>query len=292
MARHFSAEVLNMIWLNLNVSVLDSPEFLGCDPVERATWLCLLRYCIGQENGGRIPGCRTWKDRQWQQLVRITSAEVSAACDLWEWMGDDLLVTHYPLEKESEVVTKRGKARENGKLGGRPKSQNPPINNPEVTNVGFFKEPSGNPAHNPEGTQPESGKERKGMEGEGNGKRESESAGEPADVDLENVRLMDSVIAAYPKNGNEMEAKRALALLSLTAPDLLAIREKVLILSKKMAILPESERRFCPAKHTFFSERRWNDDPNQAPWTAAPDRDAKKPLIPPLKPGKWSNNQI
>ena len=41
-----------MDWLNLHISVLDSPQVLRCDPVRRATWLFLLRYCISQENGG------------------------------------------------------------------------------------------------------------------------------------------------------------------------------------------------------------------------------------------------
>src|SRR6187402_3567434 len=92
-----------MIWINLNVSVLDSAEFIGCTPTERATWLCLLRYCAGQENGGRIAGCRKWKDRQWQQLVRVTLREVLTDCNLWSWDGDNLAVWNYPARKEAEV---------------------------------------------------------------------------------------------------------------------------------------------------------------------------------------------
>lgn len=110
-----------MNWLNLNVSVLDSPEFLGCEPTERATWLCLLRYCIGQENGGLIAGCLVWKDRQWQQLVRVTAQEALTSCALWKWEGDNLRVLHYPSEKESEIKTKR----EHGKRGGRPRKSEP-----------------------------------------------------------------------------------------------------------------------------------------------------------------------
>jgi len=123
-----------VIWLNLNVSVLDSPEVVGAEPVERATWLFLLRFCVGQENGGRIKGCRNWKDRQWQQLVRITQAETQAKTKLWVWEDDDLLVSFYPSEKENQVqrlrnigsVTSEAKteaARLNGKKGGRPKTQ-------------------------------------------------------------------------------------------------------------------------------------------------------------------------
>jgi hypothetical protein len=70
-----------MIWLNLNVATLDSEEFVGSDPVERATWLCLLRYCVGQENGGRIAGCKKWKDSHWQQLCRVTLREIFRELD-------------------------------------------------------------------------------------------------------------------------------------------------------------------------------------------------------------------
>jgi hypothetical protein len=131
-----------MNWLNLSIQTLDSEHFLGSDPVERATWLCLLRYCIGQENGGTIPTCAGWADRKWQQLVRVTRDEVQSACDLWQWHGDTLIVWGYPIEKEQEVQRNResgargglkgGKstseakaeaAKTNGSKGGRPKTQ-------------------------------------------------------------------------------------------------------------------------------------------------------------------------
>lgn len=131
-----------MNWINLNVTVLDSEEFLGADPVERATWLCLLRYCIGQENGGRIEGARLWKDRKWQQVVRVTGKEVASECDLWTWDGDDLLVAFYPTDKEAEIQhlrsigkqtseAKRAAAKANGSKGGRPTKN--PAENPTET---------------------------------------------------------------------------------------------------------------------------------------------------------------
>jgi hypothetical protein len=125
-------------WLNLHISVLDSPQVLRCDPVRRATWLFLLRYCISQENGGVIEDCAAWGDTSWQQIVRVKLREVRAESPLWTWEGDNLRVTFYPSEKESEVQAKRtggtygGKAateakaqaaRENGRKGGRPKTQ-------------------------------------------------------------------------------------------------------------------------------------------------------------------------
>jgi hypothetical protein len=109
-----------MDWINLHTSFLDSPEFLGAEPVTRATWLCLLRYCVGQENGGRIAGADAWGDRKWQQLVRVTLREVRAESELWTWNGTDLHVFAYPFEKEQQVRAARLRAQENGTKGGRP----------------------------------------------------------------------------------------------------------------------------------------------------------------------------
>lgn len=96
-----------MDWINLHASTLDSPEFIGANPVQRSTWLCLLRFCAGQENAGQIVGATTWGDRKWQQLVRVTLREVRAASDLWRWVGDDLEVNFYPVEKQKEIEAKR-----------------------------------------------------------------------------------------------------------------------------------------------------------------------------------------
>lgn len=113
-----------MEWLNLHTSVLDSSAFIGSEPSARATWLCLLRYCIGQENGGKITGARTWGDRKWQQLVRVTLKEVQAESDLWTWDADSITVYMYPSDKEDEVRTRRENARKNGMAGGRPRLTN------------------------------------------------------------------------------------------------------------------------------------------------------------------------
>lgn len=139
-----------MDWLNIHTSTLDSPEFVGSSPVERSTWLCLLRFCIGQENGGRIVGARGWKDRQWQQLARVTLREVGVGTRLWRWENDDLVVGFYPKDKEDEVRSRREVARQNGANGGRPKK----------TDVGIQKKP----------TLVNSGKAEGEGEGEGEGK--------------------------------------------------------------------------------------------------------------------------
>jgi hypothetical protein len=107
-----------MDWLNLHTSVLDSPECLRCDPVRRATWVWLLRYCIGQENNGIIKGCREWGDATWQQLCRVKLREITLESPLWVWNGNDLCVAYYPTEKQAEVQAKR----EVGRRGGRPRN--------------------------------------------------------------------------------------------------------------------------------------------------------------------------
>lgn len=116
-----------MEYLNIHTSTLDSPEFVGADQIERGTWLCLQRYCIGQENSGVIPDCGKWKDRQWQQLCRVTLREVRREARLFRWEGMNLRVFYYPLEAEEKVIRKRLVAQENGKSGGRP------LKNPEET---------------------------------------------------------------------------------------------------------------------------------------------------------------
>lgn len=100
-----------MEFLNLHSSALDSPEMAGADPAELGTWLMLARYCAGQENGGVIAGCREWRDRKWQTVVRVAQAMVMHEAELWTWDGDDLHVKHYPAEQEAAVKAKRERNR-------------------------------------------------------------------------------------------------------------------------------------------------------------------------------------
>jgi hypothetical protein len=104
-----------MNWLNIYTPVLRSPEFIGSEPVARATWLYVFAYCAEQENGGRIIGAKNWKDRQWQQTCGVTLSEVESSKPLLAWEGEDLVLHSYPNEKEAEVQAKR----EGGKKGGK-----------------------------------------------------------------------------------------------------------------------------------------------------------------------------
>ena len=165
-----------MDWINIHRTTLSTEEFLGCDPVQRATWLCLLAYCVDQENGGTICEAGAWGDRRWQQIIRITKAEAQDKCPLWSWDGLDLTVWAYPLEKEAIVQQRRGSGRlggsaktqaktqaskQNGALGGRPISvSRDSMPTPEQNN------PSRNPSRNPSETQAETqrNRNRKGKE--------------------------------------------------------------------------------------------------------------------------------
>lgn len=162
-----------MNWLNLSIQILDSENFIGSDPVDRSTWLCLLRFCIGQENSGVIEGCGGWADRKWQQLVRITKREAMRESDLWTWEGDRLIVWGYPVDKQEEIQTKRERAKTNGQRGGRPKQ----------TNVGTNEKPTLVISAKAEG---EGERKEKGKEGEGEGNCEvSPSPPPPQMLDFE-----------------------------------------------------------------------------------------------------------
>lgn len=103
-----------MNWLNINTTSLRSPEFISSEPVERATWLCVLSYSAEQENGGRVLGAALWSDRQWQQTCGVTLAEVRQTTRLLLIEGDDVLVAFYPREQEKKQQNNRRKASAGG----------------------------------------------------------------------------------------------------------------------------------------------------------------------------------
>lgn len=103
-----------MEWINLKVSTIRQPEYVGSKPIQRSTWFNVLAYCIEQENGGRIKGAATWADRQWQQTCGVLAREVKGAPLLIIVETADVVVWNYPTEKEREVQAKR----EGGRLGG------------------------------------------------------------------------------------------------------------------------------------------------------------------------------
>jgi hypothetical protein len=104
-----------MEWMNIRVSTIRSPDYMGSNPTERATWINVFAYCVEQENGGRIIGGADWKDRQWQQCCGVTAREVRSASKLIRVEGEDVVIQGYPAEKEIEVRARRNIAAEASK---------------------------------------------------------------------------------------------------------------------------------------------------------------------------------
>lgn len=100
-----------MEYINIHVSTVDSVEFRSAEPEQRSTWLNLLRFCCGQENGGCIEKAAALTDRQWIGICGVTAADVKNTCDLWTFDGDDLIVAFYPedAEKQTRAMRKGGK---------------------------------------------------------------------------------------------------------------------------------------------------------------------------------------
>jgi hypothetical protein len=158
-----------MDWINIHVSTLRAPEYIGSEPSARAAWFNALVYCCEQENGGRIIGGALWKDRQWQQTCGITLKEVRKSEPLLVVDGCDVIVWRYPLEKEAEVKAKRTA----GAAGGRAKAENRQRQTPSTaTSCATSNPPSCAPTER-------EGKE-KGREVEGNSSTlPPDSAGDP-----------------------------------------------------------------------------------------------------------------
>jgi hypothetical protein len=148
-----------MEWINLHCSLLAGPDFLGAEPVDRATWLCLLRFCVVQENGGIIYDCDEWGDRKWQQLCGVTASEAGRASALWTWFDGSLRVAYYPADKEAEVKAKRQAGRTGGLVRTQAKTEASRLN-------GAKHQPKQNPSNNP-------------TEGEGEGEGERKVVEEP-----------------------------------------------------------------------------------------------------------------
>ena len=151
-----------MNWLNIETKTLRAPEYIGSEPVHRATWLNLLGYCAEQENGGVIDGARSWKDRQWMQTCGVTLEEVNAPSYLWSWHNDSLTLWNYPVTKEEEVRAKRNAGKRGGKASGEARREA----QLEAVGEAVLEAPSE--------AQLEAELERKGKEGKGIGKEGEE----------------------------------------------------------------------------------------------------------------------
>lgn len=231
-----------MDWLNIHRSTLAAKQFLGCEPTQRATWLCLLTYCADQENGGCIEGASEWDDRKWQQIVRITHSEAHDKCDLWRWEDGVLIVWAYPVEKEAEVRRNR----ENGKGGGRPPK---PKENQVVSSGLTGTEP-------PAPISAETERKGKGIGKEGK-KKENFSA------------EAEAIYLAYPKKVAPDKAKAAIekALKRVEFPVLL---EAVQAYAKAK---DGQDPTYTKQPQGWFNDSRWLDD--RATWE--PKQQSSKP---------------
>lgn len=130
-----------MEYVNLHLSVLRSPEYLGSTPVQRATWLNLVAYLCQLEDGETLFECRSWGDRAWQQVCAVTLAEVNEECRLWKWIGENLEVNFYPekQEKQTRAMRKGGRIGNAKRWGKRKHGESPPDNPPESPGVSITK---------------------------------------------------------------------------------------------------------------------------------------------------------
>lgn len=254
-----------MIWLNIKLSTVRSPEYIGSSPAERGTWLSVLAFCADQENGGRIVGAALWKDRQWQQACGVTLREVRASSRLIRIEGEDVVVVFYPIEREIDVQFKRtaGRmggqaktqaktqaARENGASGGRPITQ------------------AETEAPNPSETQAET--QRKGKEGKGKEEEGKETPIPPLALVGEAVEQglaisPDKIYSAYPRHVGRADAIRAIgkAIRSGVAAERLLERTKAY--ASAVADWPEDRKQFIPHPATWFNRGSYDDDPST--WT-------------------------
>lgn len=102
-----------MEWFKNFTNFPRTSEYMGCEPVQRATWFNLINYCVDLENKGVILNCKSWTDRRWQQTLGVTEEEAKMECELYWFDGEDLHVFAYPdeeVENQKVLREKRSKA--------------------------------------------------------------------------------------------------------------------------------------------------------------------------------------
>jgi hypothetical protein len=256
-----------MEYLNLLVAVTRTPEYVGCDPTQRGTWLNLSAFCAMVENGGVIEGCRSWKCRRCQQTLGVTRAEMLTDCELWWFDGNDLHVAFYPVEQEAKVIAKRGVARTNGRKGGRPRK----------TEIGSDKETHGKPKSVPTLepisepiSEPKSESVMEGKVKEGNGITTTTARVEPP--------VHERLISAYARPSFDRGALEAAAESlrrhagTFSFDQILA---GVAAVTAAVKDWPEDERlTYLPTAANFFRDDLWRRHPSE--WASR--RESRKRL--------------
>ena len=237
-----------MNWLNLPVAIARSPECIGAEPTERATWLFLLLYCCEQENQGSIKNCSEWKCRRWQQTCGVTLEEVRTESALWKWNGDDIEVKFYPVEKEAEVQAKRKAGAVGGKASGRvrkKKAEQQALLQPEL---------QAEREAQLQGELQRKGKEGKGIEGNSKKKEVRPTLSEP----------LGALWSLCPAKGRERSSKKKVA----TAWKNLKPQPTIEAVTESLKLWIDSDEwsredgRFVPALDRWLRDRKFDTVPS------------------------------
>jgi hypothetical protein len=254
-----------MNWINIYTPEVRSPVFIGCDPIARATWFSVLIYCSEQENGGRLQGAKTWKDRQWQQMCGVTLEEVNHSAPLLVWDGDDLLIWNYPLRSEEKVRFNRGigsqggKSRSDAKLAAcrangfkpRNKASSEALHEPEHDAQHEAERVAAHEACNE--AQREASNEAL-HEGKDKDKDKDKDKGKGKEADP----VFDAFWSAYPRKVAKGAARRAFD--KLTDKDAAVTASAAY--AAAVALWSDEDKQFVPHPATWLNDGRFEDDPS------------------------------
>lgn len=104
-----------MYYVNIELSHIRGPEFMGATAEQQGAWLCLLSYCCEVENRGTIPNCADWTAMQWQRIVGVDEHLLRTDCGLWKREGPNLIVTFYPIRQQERFEKRRRDAAAGGR---------------------------------------------------------------------------------------------------------------------------------------------------------------------------------
>ncbi len=120
---------------NINLDVLDEPEFSEATTSQVGVWFRLYVYCARHENGGIILNAGAWTELHCRRLLGCARADLDSS-PLWELRVSGLLnLFHYnliaehwsklrrktqPAAARSKSPAKIAAAKRNGSKGGRP----------------------------------------------------------------------------------------------------------------------------------------------------------------------------
>jgi hypothetical protein len=256
-----------MNWINMRVEFLQGEVFRGCEPTDRATWLCLLGYCHSQENRGVLVNCREWPDRKWQQVVAVTKEEVNRSCGLWFWDGDDLVVREYPVEKQAEISAKReaGKRRAANRWNTK---ENPSSGDSSAMNSASSSDDSSATSFNAQELDAE-------REGEGEDRERVQPVADARAI-LHIQKSLMTYCSAAEKRFSQPALVSAVRLVqsgAVSAMDLVAKLDQISEVARKNL---KTEKRFLPSVYDLVELEQWRS-PLEAFSVAPSDRSLPAP---------------